>query len=84
MRRIIVNIDSLVLKGIRYEDRYAIAAAVQDELTRVLSAPESARQIAALGSIPRMQIGNVNVDANAKPQQIGAATGRAVGQGLIK
>ncbi|MGB7950895.1 MAG: hypothetical protein WCH75_24720 [Candidatus Binatia bacterium] len=84
MRRIIVNIDSLVLKGFRYEDRHTIAAAVQEELTRTLSAPESARQIAALGSIPQMQIGNVPVKANAKPQQVGAASGRAIGQGLIK
>ena len=29
MRRVIVNIDSLVLKGFRYEDRHAIAAAVE-------------------------------------------------------
>lgn len=84
MKRVIVNIDSLVLRGFRYEDRHAIAAAVQEELTRTLSAPQAAHQIAALGSIPRMEIGQVTVNANAKPKQIGAATGRAVGQGLIK
>jgi hypothetical protein len=84
MRRVIVNIDSLVLKGFRYEDRHSIAAALQEELARALAAPELARQIAVLGSIPRMQIDNVSVYADAKPQQIGAAAGRAVGQGLIK
>ena len=84
MRRVVVNIDSLVLKGFRYEDRFVIAAAVRDELSRVLSAPESARQIAALGRIPRMRIATVTVNANAKPQQVGVATGRAVGKGLIK
>ena len=84
MRRVIVNIDSLVLKGFRYEDRHAIFAALQDELARVLAAPRAARQLTELGSTPHMRIGNVNVAANAKPQQVGAATGRAVGQGLIK
>ena len=84
MRRIVVNIDSLVLKGFRYEDRHAIAVAVQNELTRALSAPEAGQRIAAIVSVPRMSIGNVNIGANAKPQQIGAATGRAAGQALIK
>ena len=84
MRRVIVNIDSLVLNGFRYEDRHAIAAAVQEEVARVLNVPGAAQQLTALGSTPQLRIGNVNVAANTKPQQIGAATGRAVGQGLIK
>ena len=84
MKRVIVNIDSLVLKGFRYEDRHSIARAVQDEITRVLTAPETAQRVRRVGNVPRMRIGDVNVGANAKPQQIGAATGRAVGQGLIK
>jgi hypothetical protein len=84
MRRVIVDIDSLVLKGFRYEDRHAIKAAVQEELARVLAIPNAAARVAQLGSTPQMHIGNVNVGTNAKPQQVGAATGRAIGQGLIK
>jgi hypothetical protein len=84
MRRVIVNIDSLILKGFRHEDRFAVAAALKDELTKVLAAPESAQRVASLGSVPKLKLGSVNIGANAKPQQIGAATGRAVGQGLIK
>ena len=84
MRRVIVNIESLVLKGFRYEDRHAIAAAVQEEVARALDAPGAAQQLTALRSTPQLRIGNVNVAANTKPQQVGAATGRAIGQGLIK
>ena len=84
MRRVIVNIESLVLKGFRYEDRHAIAAAVQNEISRALSARDTAAQLAQLGSIPNLRIGNVNVAANARPQQIGAAVGGAVGKGLIR
>jgi hypothetical protein len=83
-RRIVINIDSLVLKGFRHEDRHAIAAALQDELAKVLAAPASAHQIATLGSVPHMRIGNVNVDANAKPHEMGSAAGNAVGKGLMK
>jgi hypothetical protein len=84
MRRIIVNIDSLVLKGFRYEDRHVIAAAVQEELARVLHAPGAAQQLTVLGSTPEMHLGKVTVGADAKPRQVGAAAGGAIGQGLIK
>ncbi len=84
MKRVVVKIDSLVLKGFRYEDRHAIATAVQEEITRALAAPYAAARVAQLGSTPQLRIGNVNVGTNAKPQKVGAATGRAVGKGLIK
>jgi hypothetical protein len=84
MKRVVVHIDSLALQGFRYEDRYTIAAALQDELTRVLAAPEAARQLTALKSTPYMRIAHVNVGAGAKPRQLGVAAGNAVGRGLIK
>ena len=84
VRSVVVHIDSLVLKGFRYEDRHAIAAAVRDEIMRALAAPDAAERVAQLGSTPQMRIGNVNVGATAQPQQVGAATGRAVGSGLLK
>ena len=55
MRRVIVHIDSLVLKGFRYEDRYTIAAALKDELTRMLAPPEAAQRVTSLGSVPRLK-----------------------------
>jgi hypothetical protein len=84
MRRVIVNIDSLVLKGFRYGDRHTIAAALQYELTQVLAGRESAERIAEAGDVPRMRIGNISVGPSAKPRQVGAETGRAVGRGLLK
>lgn len=84
MRRVIVTIDRIVLRGIRYEDRHAVSAALQDELARALAAPYAAQQLRESRSMPRLVIGNVNFGANAKPNQVGAETGRAVGQGLLK
>lgn len=84
MRRVNVNIDSLVLKGFRYEDRYAIAAAVQDEIARMLAAPDAAARLTQLGSTPNLHVGSVNVAANSNPQDVGTATGRAIGRGLTK
>jgi hypothetical protein len=84
MRRIIVSIDTLVLKDFPYEGRHAIAAAMQDEITRVLTARDAATRVAQLGSLAKLRINDVDVAPDAKPPQVGAATGRAVGNGLIK
>ena len=84
MKRVVVHIDSLILKGFRYEDRHAVAAAVQDELARSLSAPGAAQNLVSFGSVPLLRLGSVNLGAETKPQQLGAETGRAVGRGLLK
>jgi hypothetical protein len=84
VRRVIVNIDSLILKGFRHEDRHVIAAVVQEEIARVLAVPNAAPRLAQLGSTPQLRIGNVNLAPHANPQQTGTATGRAIGEGMIK
>jgi hypothetical protein len=84
MRRVIVSIDSLVLKGFRYEDRHRVAAALKAELTRVLAQPGAAERLTELGSAPQLRLDNVNVAPNAIPQQVGAETARAIGRGLAK
>ena len=84
-RRVIVNIERLVLKGFRYEDRHAIAAAVQAELMRVLSAPETAQRLTELGYVPRMSIGNVNVGIQcAAASRSALRPAAAIGKGLTK
>ena len=84
MKQVRVDIERLVLKGFRYEDRHAIAAALQDELARLLAAPETAARLAELGHVARVSIDSFNVQANQKPSQVGTETGRAIGKGLLK
>lgn len=84
MRPVLVDIQNLALKGFRYQDRLAIAAALQDELMRLLAQPEVAERLARIGGAPRSKIGAVNLGANPKPRQVGAETGRAIDNGLLK
>jgi hypothetical protein len=84
MKPVLVDIENLVLKGFRYEDRHAIAAALQDELARLLAAPETAARLTQLGQLPQLSVGDVRIDASAKPHQVGAETGRAIGKRLLK
>ena len=84
MKQVLIDIENLVLKGFRYEDRHAIAAALQDELARLLAAPETAARLANLGQVPHLSVDAFSVEANPKPSKIGSETGRAIGKGLLK
>jgi hypothetical protein len=84
MKRVVIDIESLVLKGFRYEDRHAIAAALQHELAATIAGPEAAERLASLGSAAHLRLGSVNLGASADAHEVGAQTGRAVGAGLIK
>ena len=78
MRRVIVNIDRLVLKGVRFEDRHAIAQGLQEQLTRLLSEPGMAERIGETGSTSRLRLGDVRVTGDMRGPGIGLATGRAI------
>lgn len=81
-RRIIVNVENLVLKGFRPEDRHAIAQGLQDQLTQLLSEPQMAQRLANHGFIPHLRVPPVTTGSNAKPQQIGNAVAEGIGKGL--
>ena len=83
-RRVNVNIDSLVLNGFRFEDRHAIAGALQNELARLLAAPEIAERLGRWGETARLRVDAVKLDAGAKPDQVGCETARAIGKGLLR
>ena len=84
MKPVRIDIENLRLKGFRYEDRHAIAAALQEELARLLAAPETAERLANLGQVPHLSIDAFSLEANPQPRQIGAEVGRAIGKGLLK
>lgn len=81
-RRVTLQIDSLVLKGFRHEDRHAIAQGVQEELTRLLSEPGMVQRLSGTGHIPHLRVGQVNMAADAKPQQVGIAAANGIGKGM--
>ena len=83
-RLVTVQIDNLVLKGFRHEDRHAIAQGLQEQLTDILSAPGIGEGLSQTGNIPHLRAGQVNVAADAKPQQVGIAAANGIGKGLSR
>jgi hypothetical protein len=80
MKRVIVHIDRLVLRGFDHEDRHAIAAGLQQELARLFAEPHAAQQLTARGDVSRMRVGSININPGSKPQGVGVDAARRIGQ----
>ncbi len=78
MKKIDVHIDTLVLRGFRREDRHGLAAGLQQELVRMFSDPQTARQLVAQGDVSRLGIGTVTFRAGAAPRQVGVQVARGI------
>lgn len=66
MKRVVVRIGRLVLKGFRHEDQYAIATGIE----RVF-ADRDAVSLSGCGDVARLQVGGVHIEQGSKPQRIG-------------
>ncbi len=82
MMRVIVNIDRLVLKGVRFEDRHAIAQGLQEQLTRLLSEPGMAERLVNTGDLPMLRIAPVSIPAERGVRQTGMDLADGIGRGL--
>ena len=82
MKRVVLHIDSLVLKGFRHEDRHGIAEGLQQELTRLFANPQAAQQLAANGNVSQLRLGNISIDQNSKPQRVGSQVAQGIGKGM--
>ena len=84
MKRVVVHIDRLVLKGFRPEDRHAIAVGLQQELGRVFADREAVSLLSAMGDVSRLQVGGVPIEQGSKPQRIGENVARGIGKEINK
>ncbi|ODT45714.1 MAG: hypothetical protein ABS70_02490 [Nitrospira sp. SCN 59-13] len=84
MKRVIVNIDRLVLKGFRFEDRQAVAQGLQEQLTRLLTDPGMAERIGTIGNLSRLRVAPIHVAPETKPHDVGSAAANGIGRGLSR
>jgi hypothetical protein len=79
MRRLLVRIDKLVLKGFPYQDHDGIAVGLQGELKRIFADPVVAHQrISALRSLSSLQVGKMGIAPGSRPQSVGAEVARGI------
>lgn len=80
MTRVVVHIERLVLQGFRPPDGEAIAAGLQAELSRTLAGPAAARNLIAMGSVPRLQLPALAIDHRMTSQRVGERVGHGIGR----
>jgi len=84
VKRVIVHIDRLVLKGFRVEDRDTISSGLQRELTGLLAHPQAVQGLASPGDSSRLKLGRIHVAQGSKPDRVGAQVAQRIGEGLKK
>lgn len=92
MKRIVVHIDRLVLRGIDADDAAAVSAGVQAgvqaELRRLLAEPGTAAQLATGGHRARIRAGAVTLTANSTgsntDHHMGHHMGQAIAGGIVR
>jgi hypothetical protein len=84
MRRVLVHIERLVLKGFRDADAHAISEGMRGELARVLADPATGERLASLSHMSALHAGKVRLAPEARPQLLGIAAGRALANGILR
>jgi hypothetical protein len=84
MRRVVLHIDRLVLKGFEQDDRDRVTADLRGELGRLLADPATAGRLATLGHMSSIRSGPQSSAEGAKPQRSGTSAARAITRGLLR
>lgn len=82
MRRVIVTIDRLTLKGVRHEDRHAVAQGLQEQLTALFSEPGMAERLVGMGDVSRLRVDSISAADKAPPRQLGSDAADGIGKGV--
>ena len=77
-----VHIEELVLHGFEGRDQHYIAAAVQQELTRLFVAQRVPASLRQSSEVTRVNAGAVHLTHAARPENTGAQVARAIYGGL--
>jgi hypothetical protein len=84
MKRVVVHIDRLVLRGVRQEDRHAVAAGLQQELQRVFGDREAVSKLRGMGDVSRLQVNGPNIRDSSEPQRLGQSVAQGIGAEIRK
>ena len=84
MKRVIVHIDRLVLKGLGHGSPEAIAQGLQQQLAATLSTQGGVDAWSRPGHIARLQVGPVAMSADSSPLEVGHSLASAIGKGVVR
>jgi hypothetical protein len=75
-------IERLVLHGIAPQDRHRLGAALQQELTRLLTEQGIPPRLTQASALAQLKVSPCEVSADARPEAIGTQLAQTIYQGL--
>lgn len=83
MTRVVVHIDSLILRGIDPADAPALSAGIEAQLQQLLGEPGRATRLAAAGNRRRVDAGVVDSSNAKSARQLGGCAARQIVKGVM-
>jgi hypothetical protein len=84
MKRVILEVGQLVLRGVPRADANLVLQAVRAELGRRLAEPGAAEALRRLGHRAALTLSPIRVESGANPRALGTAVGGSVAGALAK
>jgi hypothetical protein len=84
MKRVVLHIDRLILKGLGNTNPHAIGEGMRGELARLLADPAAGERLASLGHVSRLGAGRISFAQDVKPQWLGISIGHAIAKGMSR
>jgi len=82
MKRIVLHIDRLMLRGFRHHDRDDFTDGLRQELIRQFSLPQDAGRLMARPDVSRLRPASVTIARGERPRQIGSRVAQQIGRGV--
>ena len=80
MKRIVLHIDRLVLRGFDGSDRDGIAEGLREELVRQFSDIDVLNRLTGQSAKPILRIGEVPIKRGSMPRDVGVQLARSLGK----
>ncbi len=84
MRRIVVHVDRLVLKGFTAQDQRRFAENLEDELGRLLAKPVAVERLSFLRHALSIRVLKGDAPQGPMPASPGISAARAIAKGLCR
>ena len=81
-RPVEVLIEELVLEGVRREDRFRVAQALEEALERRLAREGVPDSLASIEPAERLDAGTIHVPVGARPEALGVQVGETIYRAL--
>jgi len=80
MRRVLIHIDRLVLRGFSAEDRHGIGAGLRREMEQVFSDWQAVSQLRGMGDVSTLKVRGSPIEFGSTLHGVGEVVAKSIGK----